>query len=941
MNKFLTIIIIFFSAQLNAQNTLKGVISDKETGETLIGANVVLENKSKGTTSGTATDFNGEFNFKNLKRNDDYQLIISYIGYEAQSLEISFDKKTYVRQTIEKNIQLVSDIQLDLVTVVSDQAEFRKTPVSLSNVKIEQIEQELAGQEIPMLLNSTPGVYATQQGGGDGDVDINIRGFNQEYVAVMIDGVPMNDMENGWVYWSNWFGLDAMTRTIQVQRGLGASKLALPSIGGTINIMTKGLDAEEGGMIKQEIGSGSAYRTSFGYTTKKYSFGKFNIAGSFKRSNGIIEGTQSRGLFYYLKWQNSFDDHVLSFAIFGAPQNHNQRKYGADIELYDKNIAAELGVDTTGEGGYGLDYNPDWSEYNTYDVIFNQNSNDTIWGEDQIGISYKNYYHKPTFNLQHLWEINEKSSLTNVIYYSRGSGGGTTLDSPDEIYDSNNQIDFQEMYDQNSGNSFLFGQPSSIKPLYSSTENKSTHILTSSINNHSWLGALSTYNYKVDENFDFAGGLDLRTYKGEHYREIYDLIGGDYFVGSTQPGSNYIGASNENLLLRQGDKLYYHNDGLVRWLGGFGQVEYKYNNITAFLNLTGSHTFYKRIDYFKKQDIVLEDTTLTQAVGVNETIWYDGNRYTLESDEARFAETNWEVFPGYTVKLGANWNINQYHNAFFNAGVLSKAPNFNNVFMYDNTSFDLKPNTTIEALEFGYGYRSKTFSLNFNTYFTAWYNKPTTDTRRIAGGEIVNITIIGMNALHRGMELDFGWKISDAIKYEFLSSFGDWRWTSDDATKYEFLEQQLYNVSSINANGIHVGGSPQTQIGSSISYNYKINKNINGYLKLKGVYFDRLYAYYNVEDLAGEAAVNEIEVSDVWRVPDYALFSLHMGNNIDFDNSSLHFKFNILNLFDNAYISAARNNDSDFPAVDNDDAESASVFFGLGRKIITSIEYKF
>ena len=112
MNKFLTIIIIFFSAQLNAQNTLKGVISDKETGETLIGANVVLENKSKGTSTGTATDFNGEFNFKNLKRNDDYQLIISYIGYEAQSLEISFDKKKYVRQTIEKNVQLVSDIHL-------------------------------------------------------------------------------------------------------------------------------------------------------------------------------------------------------------------------------------------------------------------------------------------------------------------------------------------------------------------------------------------------------------------------------------------------------------------------------------------------------------------------------------------------------------------------------------------------------------------------------------------------------------------------------------------------------------------------------------------------------------------------------------------------------------------------------------------------------------
>ena len=104
-----------------------------------------------------------------------------------------------------------------------------------------------------MLLNSTPGVYI-QQGGGD-DVRINIRGFNQRNVAVMIDGVPMNDMENGWVYWPNWFGLDALTRTIQVQRDW-EPKLALPSVGGTINIMTKGVDLLARPMV-QELGSGN------------------------------------------------------------------------------------------------------------------------------------------------------------------------------------------------------------------------------------------------------------------------------------------------------------------------------------------------------------------------------------------------------------------------------------------------------------------------------------------------------------------------------------------------------------------------------------------------------------------------------------------------------------------------------------------------------------
>ena len=55
--------------------------------------------------------------------------------------------------------------------------------------------------------------------------------MHQRNVAVMIDGIPVNDMENGWVYWSNWFGLDAVTSNIQVQRGLGASKLPSNQLG--------------------------------------------------------------------------------------------------------------------------------------------------------------------------------------------------------------------------------------------------------------------------------------------------------------------------------------------------------------------------------------------------------------------------------------------------------------------------------------------------------------------------------------------------------------------------------------------------------------------------------------------------------------------------------------------------------------------------------------
>ncbi len=62
-------------------------------------------------------------------------------------------------------------------------------------------------------------------------------------------------MENARVYWSNWAGLSDVTGSIQVQRGLGAAKVAVPSVGGTINIVSKATDAQQGGSVSAAIGN--------------------------------------------------------------------------------------------------------------------------------------------------------------------------------------------------------------------------------------------------------------------------------------------------------------------------------------------------------------------------------------------------------------------------------------------------------------------------------------------------------------------------------------------------------------------------------------------------------------------------------------------------------------------------------------------------------------
>jgi len=144
-----------------------------------------------------------------------YQLEISYVGYTTYMQSITVGD-TDIRSEIFLKPTVFQGSE---ITVLADRALPRETPVAFSDVSKQEIQTRLGSRDIPLVLNTTPSVYATAQGGGAGDSRINIRGFDQRNVNVMINGIPINDMENGWVYWSNWDGLGDATNSLQVQRG--------------------------------------------------------------------------------------------------------------------------------------------------------------------------------------------------------------------------------------------------------------------------------------------------------------------------------------------------------------------------------------------------------------------------------------------------------------------------------------------------------------------------------------------------------------------------------------------------------------------------------------------------------------------------------------------------------------------------------------------------
>ena len=244
-----------FSTVLIAQSTITGTVTEAGSNIPLPGANII----EKGTTNGVTSDFDGNFTIKTQESSG--ELVITFIGYTSKTISFSGDT------TLESIALESSQVGLEEVQIIASVAVDRKTPVAVSTIKAADIALKLSTHEFPEILKSTPGVYATKAGGGYGDGRINLRGFNSENVAVMINGVPVNDMENGRVFWSNWAGLGDVTSSMQVQRGLGASKVAVASIGGTINIITKSTDAEAGGNVFSSIANDGYLKYGMTYST--------------------------------------------------------------------------------------------------------------------------------------------------------------------------------------------------------------------------------------------------------------------------------------------------------------------------------------------------------------------------------------------------------------------------------------------------------------------------------------------------------------------------------------------------------------------------------------------------------------------------------------------------------------------------------------------------
>ena len=933
LNKLLTIvttIYFLFSFAFSQDNfnddtgekiSVTGIVIDASSGQPIAGANIIVDD----TELGAAADEDGKFGIEG---------VIS--GSSLTATAIGYDDLTLFADQAELNFELISSaIEMTELEVLASRAS-EKTAVAYSDITKDDIALRLGSQDIPLAMNLVPSVYATNQGGGAGDARINVRGFNQRNVAVMINGIPVNDMENGWVFWSNWDGVADVTSSIQMQKGLSAQNLATPSIGGSMNIVTDAAALERGGAFKQEVGAWGFLKSTLSYNTGLMMDGKLALSGALvrKTGEGYYTGTWTDAWAYFFGGTYDMNDkHRFQFYALGAPQRHGQNLYRQNIGVYDKEFAASIegysqdALDNVEEAG--RDYSQTSSSVSDAaaallgDQQFEMYTEYTGERHEKNLINEReNFFHKPQVAINHYFTLNNDVKLISSLYWSGGMGGGTgTYGSMNWDYTTFSR---RVNYD------------STI--LENDSLGASSGILRNSNNRQTTIGLLSKLNYNLSNELKAQFGLDYRSARIYHVKTIRDLLGGDYYMTSD---SEFEVDNGQGGL---GDPIDYNFTNYVNWLGLFGQLEYNKNALKAYAMAGMTTVKYTHWNHFK--DASNYDYSYVQAKDASDLDFVEGlgdatgghaNDLYIEADPISTTQIKGGVLYELGNALSALNAIpivgKVYDNTdvWFNFGLIDKAPIFDQVIQDWDAKMSSDPkNEQFSAFEIGFNTRSNDGDMagKLSFYNTSWSDRIATKYVQNEEGDDDIIYLTGINQVHSGIEAEFAAKLNDMFRVDLGLGLGNWRYTDNAVGTYRDSDgsDQSYGYA---LKDVKVGDSPQTTVSFGLTASPVDGANV----QLSYRFYDKFFADWS--PTSREYSGTEPETfPSIFQTPNYSIVDLNASYNLPVDFRGAKFKLvlNVRNLFDEVYIQDALNNSryNAYPFRVNDgSANAAEVYLGM------------
>lgn len=740
---FLTLVILIFHLSVFSQNIIIGRLVDQSNNQPVPLAQIIV-NKDK---SGTISNSSGLFQLE--VQDSKAFLTIKNMGYRTKTVLFKAKGKATNLGTI---YLIPQTYQLNEVNITSGLVQSHRDPVNVTTLSSRTVRNQLGDQPLPLALQSIPSVFSIRDGGGSGDAAVSIRGFKQNNVGLLLNGIPINGMENGLVYWSNWLGLNDAATEIQVQQGPGLTNIATDAVGGSINIITRNNTRPKGGTFSYQFTDYGNSKLTLTLSSGQLKSGwNLNFLGSYFHGPGYVDGTYVRGFSYFFSANKQINkNNHINITLLGSPQHHGQRT----IRL--SNTEVQL---------HGIKYNKDWGSM-----------------DGNPKNASENFYHKPFLSINHDLTISQNKHLSNSVFISYGNGGGKWSDSFNyapsifEFRTASGQIDWNQIYSLNAANQAPYvlanGDTVTGYSLRVGTKYLSTFITS---------GFMSTYKQKFNNHFTFTGGVYYRYLNSYLRQEISNLLGGDFYIEDY--GWSLSGVAGRNQIKTVGDIIKVDNNSITQQLNTYARLVYENEQVKAYAAMGANNHWYQRVD-----------------------------RYNYITDQKSILVKK----PGFDFRFGMNYLVSPVSQLYFNAAYISKAPFFTYVFgNYTNVPVQNLQNESIKTFEMGYRFSTGKLEGNVTAYYTLWKNVSLLSDQyvQLTDNQQSRSMINGLNSLHQGIEGKIQYRLTDQIKLGALVSLGDYRWENNVQATLINNNNVVTDTVNVYAKGLYVGGTAQQQYG--------------------------------------------------------------------------------------------------------------------------------
>ncbi len=311
----------------------------------------------------------------------------------------------------EKMLDSINYYRLEGITVSTNKAEERKSPVAFSEISKNEISKIYTTNDLPQMLSELPSIISYSENGNSiGYSNLTMRGFDQRRISVMINGIPQNDPEDHNFYWINLADIASTTDNIQVQRGAGLSSYGSAAIGGSINLTTTNILNEKG--IK--LGYGAGFQEFGANDETVHNSSRFSIsAGSGLIDKYAVFGKFSRITSFGYREQSYANLNSFYFAAARVDEN-----FYTQINFYG-------GMQDDGLAYYGVPkaYSTDkqyrLKNYNYWE--YDSTGKNVVWTNNRRKQEKENFT-QPSFELLNDWNISENLILKSAVFFKMGEG---------------------------------------------------------------------------------------------------------------------------------------------------------------------------------------------------------------------------------------------------------------------------------------------------------------------------------------------------------------------------------------------------------------------------------------------------------------------------------------------------------------------------------------